>query len=74
MSKLPVIKPKQLIKALKRVGYYVDHQTGSHVILYKDDKSPPVSVPMHNKDLRKGTLGKILKQCDLTPGRLKRLL
>jgi predicted RNA binding protein YcfA (HicA-like mRNA interferase family) len=28
--KLPVIKPRQAIKAFQRAGWYVDHQTGSH--------------------------------------------
>ncbi|HEC80298.1 MAG TPA: type II toxin-antitoxin system HicA family toxin, partial [Firmicutes bacterium] len=33
MVKLPVISGDDLVKALKRFGYEVDHQTGSHVIL-----------------------------------------
>jgi len=34
--------------------------------LYKDDKSPPVSVPRHNKDLKLGTLRNILRQAKLS--------
>ncbi|MFH0854637.1 MAG: type II toxin-antitoxin system HicA family toxin [bacterium] len=52
MPKLPRIKPAKLIKALERAGFYVDHITGSHYILYKNDKSFPVVVPFHNKDLK----------------------
>jgi len=66
MPKLPRVKPKQVIKALKRAGFYVDHITGSHYILYKDDSSPPISIPYHNKDLKLGTLKNILKQAKLS--------
>lgn len=66
MPKLPRVKPIKVIKALKRANFYIDHVTGSHYILYKDDKSPPVSVPMHNKDLKIGTLRNILNQAKLS--------
>ena len=66
MPKLPRIKPAKAIKALKRANFYIDHITGSHYILYKDDKSCPVSVPMHNKDLKLGTLRNILRQAKLS--------
>lgn len=66
MPKLPRIKPKQLIKALKRANFYVDHVTGSHYIFYKDDNPLPISVPFHNKDLKTGTLSSILKQAKLS--------
>lgn len=66
MPKLPRVKPTKVIKALKRANFYVDHVSGSHYILYKDDKYPPVSVPRHNKDLKIGTLKNILKQAKLS--------
>lgn len=66
MSKLPRVKPKQMIRALKRGGFYVDHISGSHYILYRDDKTPPVTVPFHNKELKIGTLSSIIKQAKLS--------
>ncbi|MBU3942378.1 type II toxin-antitoxin system HicA family toxin [Patescibacteria group bacterium] len=48
MPKLPRITSIKAIRALKRANFYIDHVTGSHYILYKDDSSPPVSVPKHN--------------------------
>jgi len=48
MLKLPRLKPTKIIKALKRAHFYIDHVSGSHYILYKDDNSPPVSLPRHN--------------------------
>jgi len=58
--KLPVVKPKMVIRALKRNGFVVHHTTGSHYLL-KNDKLR-VSVPYHNKDLKPGTLASIIAQ------------
>jgi predicted RNA binding protein YcfA (HicA-like mRNA interferase family) len=66
MPKLPRVKPKVAIRALKKAGFYVDHVSGSHYILYKDDKIPPISIPYHNKDLKIGTLSNIIKQAKLS--------
>ncbi len=66
MPKVPRTTPKKVIKALKKAGFHIDHQTGSHVILYKDDRSPPVTVPMHNKNLKVGTMSSIIKQSCLS--------
>lgn len=66
MPKLPRVKPTKVIAALKRANFFVDHVTGSHYILYKDNKSNPISVPRHNKDLKLGTLRNILKQAKLS--------
>lgn len=72
--KLPALKPKQVIRALSKAGFFVDHQTGSHVIMYKDDYSLPVSIPYHNRDLKKGTLRNILRQAELTEAAFIRCL
>ena len=74
MPKLPRIKPSQIIKALKRAGFYIDHTTGSHYILYKDDASSPVSIPFHNKDIKLGTLNNILKQAKISVDDLTKFL
>lgn len=66
MLKLPRVKSSKVIKALKRAGFYVDHITGSHYILYKNNKLPPVSVPRHSKDLKLGTLRNILRQAKMS--------
>jgi len=56
MPKLPVCSGLEVIKALRRIGYEVDHQTGSHIILRHS--LPPhrrLTVPRH-KEVAKGTL------------------
>ena len=42
--------------ALRRAGFAVDHHTGSHAVLYKPGHPNPVTVPMHTRDLKLGTL------------------
>lgn len=74
MSKLPVISGQELCKALKKVGYSEDHQTGSHIILRNE--IPPyrrLTVPNH-KEIAKGTLRAILRQAGLTMEELKELI
>lgn len=66
MSRLPVMSGKDICAALKKVGYLVDHQTGSHIILR--NYHPPhrrLTVPNH-KELAKGTLRAIIRQSGLT--------
>jgi len=73
VPKLPCVKPKQVIKALKKADFIVVRITGSHHILYKKDCSP-ITVPFHNKDLKKGTLFAIIKQSKLPVKRFIDLL
>jgi len=63
-TKLPAVKPRRVIKALERNGFYVHHISGSHYILKKDNLR--VTVPYHNKDLKPGTLKSIIEQAGLT--------
>ena len=67
MAKLPVVKPKEVIRALQHVGFYIHHQTGSHArLIHPTNPTLRVTVPIHNKDLPKGTLANILRQAGLT--------
>jgi len=66
MSKLPVVSGQDLCKALQKIGYSMDHQTGSHIILRNQD--PPhrrLTVPNH-KEISTGTLRSIVRQAGLT--------
>jgi predicted RNA binding protein YcfA (HicA-like mRNA interferase family) len=58
--------------ALKRVGYTVDHQTGSHTIMIHTERVR-ITVPMHN-ELAKGTLRAILRQTGISKEHLLQLL
>ncbi|MCV0373066.1 MAG: type II toxin-antitoxin system HicA family toxin [Nitrosarchaeum sp.] len=66
MSKLPILSATKLIKTLSKVGYYADHQTGSHVIL-RNNKPPfrRLTIPNH-KEIARGTLNSIIEDAGLT--------
>ena len=66
MPKLPIISGKDLVKAFAKIGYEVDHQTGSHIILRHN--IPPhrrLTIPNH-KEIAKGTLRAIIRQAGLS--------
>ena len=64
MPKLPALSSSQVAKILERANFEFVRQKGSHRIFVKGNIG--VTVPMHNKDLRKGTLHKIITQSGLT--------
>jgi predicted RNA binding protein YcfA (HicA-like mRNA interferase family) len=58
MPPVPSVPAKEIIKALERVGYYLDRQSGSHVIL-KHAKRKTLSIPRHNP-VKRGTLRSLI--------------
>ena len=63
---MPSITPKKLIKFLRAKDFYISRQSGSHVILHSySDSEKRVVVPLHNKDLKRGTLDSVLKDAGL---------
>ena len=73
--KLPTITPKKLIRALEKAGFVFKRQTGSHrFYIHPDRPTKIVTVPYHNKDLKKGTFKSILRQADLTVEELLKYL
>jgi predicted RNA binding protein YcfA (HicA-like mRNA interferase family) len=56
----------EVVKALAKIGYEIDHQTGSHAILrQKETPYRRLTVPKHN-ELTKGTLRAVIRQAGLT--------
>lgn len=74
MPKPPVIKPKELIKALQRKSFIVDHVSGSHYILYNPDKTLRATIAYHNKPIKRKTVMSILKSANISVEELKKLL
>ena len=56
---------KEIIKILKKDGWYEVSQDGSHRQFKHPSKKGKVTVPVHNGDIAKGTLNSILKQAGL---------
>ena len=64
MPRLPVIRPRELVGALEKAGFYQVRQKGSHLQLKRGNLL--VTVPMHGGDLNQGTLRSIIRQAHLT--------
>jgi len=66
IPKLPVFTGEEVISALKKVGFQVVRQKGSHVRMQHED-GRVVTIPVHaGKTLGKGLLRKILRDAELT--------
>lgn len=66
MPRLPTVRPRQVVRALERAGFEIDHQTGSHVILWRASDGSRVVVPWHSRDLGRGLTLRIIKSAGLT--------
>lgn len=74
MPKLPVVSGVDVVKALAEVGWELDHQTGSHMILrHKEPPHRRLTVPRH-RELAKGTLRAIIRESGLTVEEFLKLL
>jgi len=73
VSRLPVVSGRELVRALERIGFALDRQKGSHLVLYRADPPTTVSVPDH-RELDRGTLRALLRHAGLSPNELRALL
>jgi predicted RNA binding protein YcfA (HicA-like mRNA interferase family) len=73
MSKLPVVSGAECVRALEQIGFMINRQRGSHVILVRENPRTTVSVPDH-KELDRGTLRAIIRQVGLSVNEFVKLL
>ena len=73
MNKLPQISAKELIKALRKVGFVVVSQRGSHIKLRKLHPIRKTIIIPNHKIIRPGTLNNILKIAEVSRQELVRL-
>ncbi|RYE24763.1 MAG: type II toxin-antitoxin system HicA family toxin [Sphingobacteriaceae bacterium] len=59
--------PKEIVDLLLKNGFKLIRVKGSHQIFFNEETGLRTIVPMHNKDLKKGTLHGILKQAGIDP-------
>jgi predicted RNA binding protein YcfA (HicA-like mRNA interferase family) len=72
MSRLPVCSGADAVKAFRILGYEVDHQTGSHIIL-RQPSGRRLTVPNH-RELAKGTLRSLIREAGITKEQFAELL
>jgi predicted RNA binding protein YcfA (HicA-like mRNA interferase family) len=68
MPKLPLVSGAKAVKALQRLGFFVDRQRGSHVVMKKitTEGERGCVIPMH-KEVALGTLRSALKLAGVSP-------
>jgi len=64
LGKLSNVSGIEAVKIFQKFGYVLDHQTGSHMILYHESR-PTLSIPNH-KELAPGLLRGLIRKSGLT--------
>ncbi len=75
MSAMPMLKPRELVRALEKAGFRVIRKSkGSHWQLEHAD-GRRTTIPVHKgRDIGPGLLRKILRDCELTVDDLRDML
>ena len=74
MGVLPRVAGRDVVRALRKIGYEQDRQRGSHIVLRQaDEPHRRVVVPDHD-EVAKGTLRAIIRQVGLTVDEFRALL
>jgi predicted RNA binding protein YcfA (HicA-like mRNA interferase family) len=59
------LSPKCLIKILEENGFVLKRSKGSHFIFFNPNSKITIPVPVHSKDMKKGTFLGILKEAGI---------
>ena len=59
------MKPREMIKLLQDNGFVAVSHNGSHKKMFRAETNTVVIVPVHSKELKKGTEQAILKEAGL---------
>jgi len=70
MTGTPALTPEALIRLLRKHGFEFVRAKGSHQIFKNFETGKMTIVPMHRRDLPKGTLLAILKQAGIDKSNL----
>lgn len=65
MPRVPILKPRDVIKIFKKFGWNVARSRGSHIILTKEGHVATLSVPNHS-EVARGTLRSLIDKSGLT--------
>jgi predicted RNA binding protein YcfA (HicA-like mRNA interferase family) len=65
MPPVPVLKPRDVIKAFQKLGWQAVRQRGSHIIMTKEGNIATLSIPNH-PEVARGTLRSLISRSGLT--------
>ncbi len=64
-STLPVMSGREVVRVFESLGWEAVRQTGSHIIMTKDEEPVTLSIPDH-REVAKGTLRSLIRTAGLT--------
>lgn len=65
--RIPQLKARDVVRALRKLGFYEVRQKGAHVC-FKHDDGRFTLVPLHvGEDIGRGLLRQILREIELSP-------
>ncbi len=75
MAKLPIVSGAEAVKALQRLGFFIDRQRGSHCVLKRvtPHGERGCVIPMH-REVALGTLRSALKMAEVSPEEFREAL
>jgi len=65
MPDVPLLKPREVVKAFRKLGWDVARQKGRHIILTKEGHIATLSIPDH-LEIARGTLRALIARAGLT--------
>ena len=65
MPPVPILRPREVVRAFRKLGWEVDRQHGSHIILTKPGHIATLSIPNHTQVAR-GTLRTLIARAGTT--------
>lgn len=74
MSNLPSISGSQAVRAFERLGYEVDRQRGSHIILRRIESPHRRLVVPNHQTVAKGTLRALIREAGFTVNEFREAL
>ena len=72
--RLPAVTPREAVRALERCGWQLDRVKGSHHVFRHPDHHHRVVVPVHARDLARGTFNAIIEASGVSRDEFLRLL
>ena len=74
MGRLPVVSGRKVVAAFGKLGFELDRQRGSHMILRQRESPHRRLVVPDHKEVAKGTLRSIIREAGLTVDEFAALL
>lgn len=65
MPIVPILRPREVVKAFEKLGWEIARQRGSHIILTKEGHISTLSIPNH-PEVARGTLRSLIARAGIS--------